>query len=303
MVKEGHEFNDSLEEKAERFLFQLHWCCEGETNYKVLLFNPPSSNRPWSVFVESIAVLISSSKQKIVESTMDLLSFMIQRGLPDTNLAIAESNLIPQLMLTLHPLSLSFTEEKIHVYLITILSKLLYFFTPVGHRSLDLYDPEYRPVHRDALLTRLLFPLEEYLHHLCSNRYTIPQGDLTDNFMFLLARLLQICPDFQPTMDFVFTLPVLLTITSSLTFFERDRSVDQFLHGLREYLRFWVYANRQARQSEALVYRSVRSEGLEDAIEQQSRTNTREPCRWVIVEQCLSVQASNGANVPYHHNY
>ncbi|KAK2942372.1 hypothetical protein BLNAU_22715 [Blattamonas nauphoetae] len=68
-------------------------------------------------------------------------------------------------------------------------------------------------------LAMLLNAVERWNSALVSS---IVEGEQSFDFMHLLAKLLQICPYYQRTMDFVLHMPVILTIPSCLSFFEND---------------------------------------------------------------------------------
>ncbi|KAK2950675.1 hypothetical protein BLNAU_14346 [Blattamonas nauphoetae] len=120
------------------------------------------------------------------------------------------ADLIPQLINTLNPLSLSFvTAENIHMCLIYCITCFLWLATPPGLEDLGIEDHDGQLAVHETVLKQVLIPSEEYIWHLCLNRLSIVDGLLSMRFMSLLAQLLRISSYYQPTMDFVLRIPLL----------------------------------------------------------------------------------------------
>ncbi|KAK2946423.1 hypothetical protein BLNAU_18674 [Blattamonas nauphoetae] len=82
-------------------------------------------------FVQSIVVLLSSPNLAIIKPVMELLSSLIKWCSPRTHLALVKADLIPQVINTLHPLSISFSEAvDIHINLIPIIDNKVWLSTP-----------------------------------------------------------------------------------------------------------------------------------------------------------------------------
>ncbi|KAK2951537.1 hypothetical protein BLNAU_13559 [Blattamonas nauphoetae] len=136
----------------------------------------------------------------------------------------------PSLDNSLSPLSLSFAEAKeIHLHLLSvinhsivhvILDVQMYLSTARNHAILDIEDAlEQLPIH-ETVLKQVLVPSEQFIWHLFKNRFSIIDGDLSEEFLHFLAHFLEISPYDQPTRDFVLNMPVILSISSCLTLFE-----------------------------------------------------------------------------------
>ncbi|KAK2959920.1 hypothetical protein BLNAU_5117 [Blattamonas nauphoetae] len=86
---------------------------------------------------------------------------------------LVKADLIPQLIVTLNPQSLSFAEKaKIHTCLIRIIADCFWLTTPDCFEELECEDPSEQQAARETVLKQVVAPSEQYLRHLCVNRYS-----------------------------------------------------------------------------------------------------------------------------------
>ncbi|KAK2944115.1 hypothetical protein BLNAU_20947 [Blattamonas nauphoetae] len=181
-------------------------------------------------FVQSIGVLLSSTSQVITAITMMMIRNLISNCSTKLHLSLIKSDLIPQLINTLNVLSLSFAEAvDIHINVMNLIIHSVWFLTPGGLTYLEIVDENEQQAVHETILTQVLVPSEQYIWHLCVNRYSIVGEEQSKEFMLLLAWLIRICPYYQPTRDFVLHMPVIPTIPSCLTYFEYDDPIYSFL--------------------------------------------------------------------------
>ncbi|KAK2963587.1 hypothetical protein BLNAU_1630 [Blattamonas nauphoetae] len=258
-----------------------------------------SSDESMPDFVRCIAVLISSASQAITAAAMDLLYTLIDWCSVKIRLALVKADLIPELIISLNPLSLSFIEAvNIHTYLMHSITHSLYLATPDGLRELRIKDgTELQAVHK-TVLKQVLIPSEKYIWHLCVNRYSIVNGDQSENFLRILSRILAICPYYLPAMDFVLNMPVLLMITSCLTFFENEHSIFCFLYFMinaqRDYNQKWG----DQRHMWKTVHKMLRMEGFEDVIKEKLRNDKNGNEGGWIVDESIEWNNLLGMNLP-----
>ncbi|KAK2945541.1 hypothetical protein BLNAU_19539 [Blattamonas nauphoetae] len=225
-------------------------------------------------FVQCISVLISSASQVITTAAMKMLDSLIDWCSDKVHLPLVKADLIPQLILLLNPLSLSFAEAvDIHACLISIISDSIWLSTPHGLTQLGIEDYDEQQAVHETVLQQVLVPSEKYILHLCMNRFSIINGNQSYSFLTLLAQLLRICPYYQPTMDFVLNMPVVLTIPSCLTFFEDDYAIWAFLLHMNNTQRDWNEIRGETRQMWKTVRRMLRMEGIEDVMEEKLKTD------------------------------
>ncbi|KAK2951319.1 hypothetical protein BLNAU_13698 [Blattamonas nauphoetae] len=263
----------SLEAKAVKLLESL---LSFEKTSANAFLNTLSSNSDDSVttFVQSFVVLISSTSQVITTASMKMLENLFLKCSTNFRLTLVKADLIPQLITTLNPLSLSFAEaEVIHTCLIRVISSSFWLLTSNGlaHLKIEVHVEE-QAVH-ETILKQVLFPSENYIWHLYENRFSIVDGEQSECFLALLAQLFRISPYYQPTMELVRTIPVFLTIPSCYTYFENDRAIWYLLYFMVEIQQEWKKQSKYIRRSGATIFRSLRMEGIEDAIEEKLRND------------------------------
>ncbi|KAK2948738.1 hypothetical protein BLNAU_16376 [Blattamonas nauphoetae] len=225
-------------------------------------------------FVQSIVVLISSASSIITTAAMKMLENLIWSCSPKIRLALFKADLIPQIIATLNPQSLSFAEaDNIHIYLMKIVRYSLWLATPRCLRQLKIYEDDEQQIVHETILKQVLVPSEQYICHLCVNRNSIIDGEQSESFLLLLARLLKICPYHQPTMDFVLNTPVVLTIPSCPTFFDNDYSIYWILSEMIDAQQEWNETRGLVREMWKTMDRKLRMEGIEDAMDEKLQTD------------------------------
>ncbi|KAK2942786.1 hypothetical protein BLNAU_22304 [Blattamonas nauphoetae] len=235
-------------------------------------------------FVQSVVVLLSSTNQVIVAAAMKMIRNLILFCSAKVRLALVKAGLIPQVINTLNPQSLSLTEAvDTHINVMRIINHSLLLATPDGLTQLGIEDSnEQQAVHK-MVLTQVLAPSEKYICHLCANHTSIVDGDQSKYFLFLLVQLIQISPFYKQTLEFDLILPVFLTIPSCLTFFEADGSIWLFLYDMNQAQRLWNIYRGEMREMWKPVDRMFRMEGIEDVIEQK-KLNDKDGSkgRWIV---------------------
>ncbi|KAK2956583.1 hypothetical protein BLNAU_8423 [Blattamonas nauphoetae] len=250
-------------------------------------------------FIESILELVSSSSQIIINSAMKMLITLFRKCSAHIHLTLVKADLIPQLINTLNPLSLSYNEAaSIHICLIDVSTDSLRLSTPRALSTLGTEDGNEEQAVHATVLKQVFAPSEKYINYLCTNRYSIVDGDQSAHFLSLLAWLLRICPYYQPIMDFVHHAPIVLTIPSCLTFFKNDRSIWVFLLHMINTQRGWKRKRGKVRQRWKKVYRMLRMEGIEDVIESKLRINKITSSGYDIVANSIGWNNLLGMNVP-----
>ncbi|KAK2958369.1 hypothetical protein BLNAU_6639 [Blattamonas nauphoetae] len=286
-----------LEAKAVKFLESVN--PEDQESADAFLDNfGDTRDASLTEFVQSIGVLISSTSQVITTAAMKMLMTLSEWCSEETHLQLVKADLIPQLIGVLNPLSLSPTEAvDIHISLNYILIDSISLATPNGLASLGIKDRNEQQAVYEMILQQVLAPSEQYISHLCVNHSSIVNGDLSNWFMVLLACLLQISPSHQPTMDFVLHMPVVLTIASSLTFFEVDESIYYFLLGMDKFQQEWNETRGEKRQMGKIVNRMLRMEGNEDVVEDKLLNDKNTTFGEWLVERSIEWNHKLGINL------
>ncbi|KAK2959576.1 hypothetical protein BLNAU_5354 [Blattamonas nauphoetae] len=255
------------------------------------------SDESMTEFVQSFGVILSSPNRAIITATLEIIEFLIWSCSLKLHLALVNANLIPQLIDSLNPQSLSLTEAvDIHTSFMGIISHSLMLTTHFCVENLEHEDADEQQAVHETILNQVLVPSEKYICHLCANRYFIVIGEQSNEFMILLARILLISSNYQPTMKVIIHMPVTLTIPSCLTFFEDESSIYLFLDNMNNAQRDWNKRREEYRQRWKTVNRGLRMEGSEDVIEGKLRNDKDEYFGGRIVVRSIDLSGQQGMN-------
>ncbi|KAK2951652.1 hypothetical protein BLNAU_13391 [Blattamonas nauphoetae] len=287
----------SLEEKTMRFL-KFVTPENGESADAFLHRHSSLSDYPSTEFIQSILVLLSSASHAITTAAMKLLKCVILHSSEIVQFYLVKADLIPQLINTLNPLSLSFTEAvDIHSSLMIIIANPVRLSTPYALRKLEIKDYNKQQAVHETVLKQVVAPSEKYIWHLCANHCSIVDGDQSRFFLELLFYLLEISAYYQPTMDFVVNMPVFLTIPSCLTLFENERTIWYFLYRMINAQREWNKQGGGGREMGKTVHKMLRMEGIEDVIEQKLQNDKNGDWGNNIVVQSIEWKGLLGMNL------
>ncbi|KAK2957621.1 hypothetical protein BLNAU_7520 [Blattamonas nauphoetae] len=272
------------EEEAEEYLDGL-----GETSEEY------STN-----FVQCIVVLVSSPSQIITEASMRMIDNLIEFCSAEVRLALVQAELLPQLITTLNPQSHPLQKPLISsLIFLSCVAASLRLSSPDCLEELEIEDVDEQQAVHKTVLTKVLAPSEQYICRLCMNRHSVIDGDLSDDFMELLALLLRICPYYQPTMEFVLHMPVFFTIPSCLTFFEDEKTIWRFLYQMTINQQKWNEQSGEVQQMEKEVHRMLRMEGIEDVIEEKLRNDKNGFYGRELVANSIIWNNRQGMNLSY----
>ncbi|KAK2961615.1 hypothetical protein BLNAU_3413 [Blattamonas nauphoetae] len=250
-------------------------------------------------FTQSVGVLISSASHVIATTALKMVETLMIVCSPKILLALVKADLIPQIINTLNPYSISFERTDVfHHHLMNIIHNTHWLASPEALAKLEIKDPDEQQAVHEMVLKQVLAPSEKYIWHLCENSYSIVDGRHTEDFMSLLAHLLQISPSYQPTMDFILHMPVVLTIPSCLAFLETESSLFFFLYYMDDIQREWNEQSGAFRRMGKTVLRMLRMEGIEDAIEQKLQNDRNGYLGGSLVGYSIEWNKLLGMNAP-----
>ncbi|KAK2960248.1 hypothetical protein BLNAU_4801 [Blattamonas nauphoetae] len=218
-----------------------------------------------------------------------MLGHLIRNCSAIVRLTLVKADLIPQLIVNSHPQSISFAEKAdIHEYLLQSIIDCFGLTTPEFFEELEIEDPSEQQAVHETVLQQVLIPSEQYIRHLCVSRFSINDPWHSKQFKTLLARLLQICPYYQRTLEFVLHLPIFLTIPSCLTFFEDDLQIEEFLDEMAIPQRERNATRGEGRHMWMKMHRMLRMEGIEDVMEEKLQNDTHSFIGGNIVEYSIT---------------
>ncbi|KAK2952716.1 hypothetical protein BLNAU_12365 [Blattamonas nauphoetae] len=297
-VKSRHALDASLEAKALTFLNSVYFPDSKSIDAFLSIFARKSDESSTNL-VQSFVVLFSTSNLAIIAVSMKILNDLLWYCSTNDLLAIIRADLIPQIIIPLNPLSLSFAKaEDIHRNLMKIISRSLWLSTPAYLTYLEIEDRNERQTVHETILRQVLEPTEQYICHLCANRYSIIEGRLSKEFKFLLTDILEISPYYRPTMDIVLNMPVFLTIPSCLPYFEEDDSIYDFLSAILDIQLKWNKTSEEDGHRWRSVYRMSRTEGMEDVIEAKLQNDKDKYDGGPLVANSIEWSNLHGMNLP-----
>ncbi|KAK2956983.1 hypothetical protein BLNAU_8058 [Blattamonas nauphoetae] len=282
-LKSQPALDDSLEAKAVRFLESAKLGTKESADAFLDSFES-SSDESSTKFVQCIVVLISSASQVITMAAMKIHQNLMWLCSTKNLLLLITADLIPHLINTLNPLSLSYAEGVgIHINIMKSVRPSLLLTTSNGLEQLGIEVHDERQAVHETVFQRVLVPSEKYIRHLCVNRYSIVDRGMSNKFMVLLVRLLHICHDHQPTLDCVLHMPIVLTIPRCLSFFEYDDTIYHSLNSMIGAKLDWNKTMGTKRQMEKNVHRMLRMEGIDDVMEEKLQNDQNEFIgRWIV---------------------
>ncbi|KAK2950350.1 hypothetical protein BLNAU_14685 [Blattamonas nauphoetae] len=297
-IKLQPAFDDSLVAKAVKFLESVTTKNrQFSSGFLRSLGRTPDESL--TCFVQCVVVLVSTDYQVITAAAMKILDTLIWRCSAKLLLTFIKADLISLLIISLNPQSLSFDEAvEIHIHLMKSIRSCLRLATRDGLELLKITDDNEQQAVHETVLQQVVVPSEEYIWHLCVNRYSIVDGDQSDNFLTLLTALLEISPSYPPAMDIVVNIPVFLTIPSCLTLFETVFSTWTFLYDMNDAKRKWNNQSGDVQQMGKIVQRLLRMEGTEDVIEEKLPNDRKEFAGIWLVDKSIEWNSQHGMNLP-----
>ncbi|KAK2946546.1 hypothetical protein BLNAU_18522 [Blattamonas nauphoetae] len=190
-------------------------------------------------------------------------------------------------------------KANIHICLTRIIIDSFWLATPNCLQQLEIEDPPDQQAVHETVLTQVIIPSEQYIRHLCVNRYSIIDGDLSDDFINFLAQFLRISPSYQPTLEFVLNRPIIPTIPSCLAFIEQDESIWELLEDMLGTQREWNTTRGEERQMWKTVHRMLRMEGIEDVIEEKLQNDRNGYFGEYPVAFSITLNNLQGMNLPF----
>ncbi|KAK2953794.1 hypothetical protein BLNAU_11197 [Blattamonas nauphoetae] len=275
-------------------------CIDAQTRPFLWNFIGAERNASMLNFVTTLSVLFSSASLSITTVAIKMIDSLIRHCSAKVLIALLKADLIPQLVIILHPHSLPFTEAvEIHTSLMSIIFSTVWLTGPNCLEDLEIEDGDGPQDIHETVLKQVLAPSEKYIWYLCVNRFSIKDASLSTGFMTFLANLIRPCPYYQPTLEYCHHLPIFLTIPSCLAFIENESSIWNFLAQMVDVQREWNKHSGEERQRWKTVHRMLRMEGSEDVVEEKLRNDkSTDIGRQIVV---ISAEWNNklGMNIRY----
>ncbi|KAK2951398.1 hypothetical protein BLNAU_13678 [Blattamonas nauphoetae] len=149
----------------------------------------------------------------------------------------------------------------------------------------------------DTIYTKAIGPSRQFIDFICKFYRTLADSPDSRYFGWTLGALLEIAPlSFDATL-FVRSLPVALTIISSLDHFETDFLIMWSLDHVRDGMVEWDHQKDIIMGRGKLMLFDLKSEGIADITIQRSHTTSQTVYGTTMLRECRSVTSLLGGNV------
>ncbi|KAK2958396.1 hypothetical protein BLNAU_6666 [Blattamonas nauphoetae] len=149
----------------------------------------------------------------------------------------------------------------------TIIVKFLYLATLYSLRKLNITDDVEKYNHRETIFLKVVIPSSPFVTLLIPDRYILNER-LSESFMDLLAKLLQIGPSHQPTLEFVLASPIVIVFSTHLSFVEKMNNLLNAIRTINISLKEWNAEGPEVIKSGKRMMQALFSEGFDDTLEQ-----------------------------------
>ncbi|KAK2949714.1 hypothetical protein BLNAU_15385 [Blattamonas nauphoetae] len=297
LVKAEYPFDDALQDKAVRFLWNLIPDQYVEDVAATIIEDfLPSSSGSVSGFVESILTLLLSAHSKVVSATLSLLSFTIRYSSAGSQLPLVVSDLVANTLTTVQPHTQSILgNETVIDHLLGIIRSSVDLADASSLAELAVTSAIDKFNHREMIFQKVYLPSSQFVTFLISNRYILNR-DLFHSLVDLLNTLLQISPFHLPTLEFVLASPIVMTLSSCLPSVENDECLWRTLLNIINSQFQWKNEGREVVQSGKRMIQALISEGFESFIEQTLMRKRDNYLRSNVVISCHSVSQLLGSN-------
>ncbi|KAK2957857.1 hypothetical protein BLNAU_7291 [Blattamonas nauphoetae] len=301
LVKAEYPFNNALQDRAVQFLKSLKpkWSFDHDYADNLITNLVPSSAGSPSGFVESILTLLSSPCSTVITAALSFLFNITTSSSFGIRCRVVVSDLISNVLATVqtHTLPIQ-ANEKMFRRLVLIIDSSIYLASPGSLRELGITTVVDQLNHREMIFQKAVIPSSQFVTFLISNRYVL-NGDLFNLFMHLLCQLLLIGPFHRPTLEFVLASPIVMAITSCLSFIENHHHLETSLLSIKQSLREWKTEGPEVAQSGKRMMQALFSEGFEHTLEQMLKIDEGDGNGEWVVGECLKISKLLGSNVDW----
>ncbi|KAK2941922.1 hypothetical protein BLNAU_23158 [Blattamonas nauphoetae] len=301
LIRAEHPFDKALQDRAARLLKSLKLNREDEPEAASKLDNDLvfSSTESPSKFLDGIHTLLSSSHSTIVAAALSSLFESSFNSYPALPLHYIESDLVPNLLRTVQPHTISISEDEAMIdSLVGIISHFVYLTLPWSLSDTGVTAAVDAFNHREMIFQKVVLPSSQFVTFLISKRHVLNR-DLCTSFVYLLSILFQMGPFHRPTLKFVLSSPIVMGLTSCLSLANRDFDVWSILAHIAQPLSFWTRGSAEVTQSGKRMMQELFSEGFEDTLEQMLRNNMDGDDGFRLVDECHLLSNKLGLNVEF----
>ncbi|KAK2961662.1 hypothetical protein BLNAU_3460 [Blattamonas nauphoetae] len=298
LVKAEYPFDKTLQDRAARFLKSLEPTWNAHDLAAMLVRDlVHSSARSSAGFVESILTLLSSPHSRIVVAALSFLKKTTIESSPTIRCRLVESDLVSKVLAIVQPHTLPISgTEAILNNLIGIIASFAKLAFPSSLRQRGINSAVDQSSHREMIFQNVVLPSSEFVSFLISNRNMLNEKLLL-SFLWTLTTLLLICPFHRPTLQFVVASPIVMALSSCLSFIEDDMFLWNILSNINRLLYEWKEEGPEVVQSAKRMMQALFSEGFEDTLEQTLKYDKDGDYGRSVYFSCRFISKLLGSNV------
>ncbi|KAK2947829.1 hypothetical protein BLNAU_17249 [Blattamonas nauphoetae] len=264
-VKIGYHIDDTLMEKATFLLEEIASKYDPDADEYTFHLVPDKDDSVNS-FVESIVILASSRFEKIVKSTLTLVTEFLPFWSLHVRVQVLQAGLIPRLVTALNQQAYAFTENNISFFMLDVITSSLWLSTLTRIGDLASKPPSEQLFVHETVFKHVLLPLTQYFWTLFRIQHNL---NINHHQMFkrLLTLTIRVSPSHEPTMMFSLSLPVTTMLMISLANRDSDRICEDMI-SLSIINDEWISAGGEIRRNGERLNRALKSDGFDDFLEQ-----------------------------------
>ncbi|KAK2953593.1 hypothetical protein BLNAU_11457 [Blattamonas nauphoetae] len=298
-IKEGNTLDETGTQHACALLERIiHQFGSSFSSDQILFELAPKPDGSCSGFAESIVLLLRSSNEELVKSTLSLLNGIMIDASYATRFDFIATGffvLLPK----------SFYEHDMHLltrqsfFLMRIVKWFVSCSEPSSTRSLCQERNISLATFEQTFMDKYFHPIHPFLESICTKRHQIEDCEDSYYFSELIATLLTHAPFLDQMTQSVLSSPLAVAFADSLAFFETHIISHTLIYCVLDGIRGSSIGGRAFRKRCNLVVAQLREESLDDEIELHLQKDESDfmADRYVFVEATLL--HTLGGNVPF----
>ncbi|KAK2940132.1 hypothetical protein BLNAU_24958 [Blattamonas nauphoetae] len=279
-VQEGNELDDVVIYKACALLKWIKLFISPPIHVTQILFKlAPTPDGSCTGFVESLVLLLTSSNEAIVLSTLSFLTKFGSELRYNNFVHFLNSGFFALLPDNFYTNEMHLTPRPDY-FLMNIVASLLREI-PVGRHivfsgSMNFPVSTFIEIPTD----NFLHPIKPFLKVVFQHRRRLEDTDTTTSFSTLLGAMARSSQVMEQMAQFVLSSSFALTYTDSLIFFETNKSTITLLASLLNVIKEWPESDPAVRKRGRQIRAQLEEEGISDEIELHMRHLAIYPSRF-----------------------
>ncbi|KAK2947736.1 hypothetical protein BLNAU_17336 [Blattamonas nauphoetae] len=300
-VKEGNQLDEFATKQACALLRNL---TSGNGNYfeaqDVLFQLVYRPNGSCSGFTESILLLLKSTNEKLVQSTLIFLHSVLDRAFEPTRFDFLQTGffkLLPQAFYKqeLHPSSVP------NQYLINIVNWFMFFVSPNSSRKICNERSLSVKTFLQTFLDNFFHPIQPFLEFICKNRRQVTESFHSRGFSEIFGTIVECSPFLEDMTQFVLSSSSFaVAFTDNVVFFKTSDFADALLPEIQKGIRRWQNDLPAVQKRGKQIFAKLQEEGVSDEIELHFRSIAYDNMKYGYLLVGARIIQQLGGNTPFN---